>query len=274
VPAAEVVRQATEHARAGGREVTLLGQTVNAYRHDGVTFAGLLEQVARVPGIQRIRFTSPHPSEFDTETLRVMAAHPNIMQHVHLPVQSGSDRILSVMRRDYTVADYRALVARMRAAMPEITLTTDIIVGFPGEEESDFQATLALVREIGYESAFMFKYSERAGTIAHREIPETVSDRVKGERLTRLIELVESISAVRNRGWEGRHVEVLVEGSSRRDPGRLYGRTEHGKTVVFPAARAEPGELVTVAVQSSTSHTLLGELVAREGGRRAQLGGA
>jgi tRNA-2-methylthio-N6-dimethylallyladenosine synthase len=272
VPAAEVVRQATEHALAGGREVTLLGQTVNAYRHDGVSFAGLLEQVAAVPRIQRIRFTSPHPSEFDAETLRVMAAHPNLMQHVHLPVQSGSDRILAMMRRDYTVADYRALVARMRAAMPEITLTTDIIVGFPGEEESDFQATLALVREIGYESAFMFKYSERQGTIAHREIPETVSERAKGERLTRLIELVESISAVRNRAWEGRHVEVLVEGASRRDPSRLYGRTEHGKTVVFAAAGAEPGEVVTVAVQSSTSHTLLGELVARE--ERAQLGGA
>ena len=175
--------------------------------------------------------------------LRVMAAHSNLMQHVHLPVQSGSDRILAIMRRDYTVPDYRALVARMRAAMPEITLTTDIIVGFPGEEESDLQATLALVREIGYESAFMFKYSERQGTIAHREIPETVSERAKGERLTRLIELVESISAVRNRAWEGRHVEVLVEGASRRDPSRLYGRTEHGKTVVFPAAGAEPGEL-------------------------------
>ena len=229
VPAAEVVRQATEHARAGGREVTLLGQTVNAYRHDGVSFAGLLAQLAQVQGIRRIRFTSPHPSEFDPETLRVMAAHPNIMQHVHLPVQSGSDRILAVMRRDYTVADYRALVARMRAAMPQITLTTDVIVGFPGEEESDFQATLALVREIGYESAFMFKYSERQGTIAHREIPETVDERVKGERLTRLIDLVEAIAAERNRAWEGREVEVLVEGTSRRDPSRLYGRTEHGR---------------------------------------------
>jgi tRNA-2-methylthio-N6-dimethylallyladenosine synthase len=274
VPAEEVVRQATEHARAGGREVTLLGQTVNAYRHAGVTFAGLLEQVARVPGIQRIRFTSPHPSEFDAETLRVMAAHPNLMRHVHLPVQSGSDRILAIMRRDYSVADYCQLVARMRAAMPEITLTTDIIVGFPGEEEPDFQATLALVREIGYESAFMFKYSERQGTIAQREIPETVDESLKGERLTRLIELVESIAAERNRGWEGRRVEVLVEGTSRRDPSRLYGRTEHGKTVVFPAAGAEPGELVTVAVQGSTSHTLHGELVAREDGRRAPLGGA
>ena len=272
VPAEEVVRQASEHARAGGREVTLLGQTVNAYRHGGVTFAGLLERVARVPGIRRIRFTSPHPSEFDAETLSVMAAHANLMQHVHLPVQSGSDRILSVMRRDYTVADYQALVARMRAAMPEITLTTDIIVGFPGEEEADFQATLALVREIGYESAFMFKYSERQGTIAHREIPETVSERTKGERLTRLIDLVESIAAERNRAWEGRTVDVLVEGTSRRDPSRLYGRTEHGKTAVFEAAGAEPGELVQVQVQGSTSHTLHGELVAREPGFRARSG--
>ena len=148
--------------------------------------------------------------------------------------------------------------------MPEITLTTDIIVGFPGEEESDFRATLALVREIGYESAFMFKYSERQGTIAHREIPETVSERVKGERLTRLIELVGVDLGRAESCWEGRHVEVLVEGSSRRDPSRLYGRTEHGKTVVFPAAGAEPGELVTVAVSGSTSHTLHGELVARE----------
>jgi tRNA-2-methylthio-N6-dimethylallyladenosine synthase len=264
VPAFEVLRQVAEHAQAGGREVTLLGQTVNAYRHDGVTFAGLLEQVARVPGIRRIRFTSPHPSEFGPDTLAVMAAHPNIMEHVHLPVQSGSDRVLARMRRDYTVAEYKALVARMRAAMPGITLTTDLIVGFPGEEEWDFAATLDLVEEIGYESAFMFKYSERQGTIAAREIPETVSEREKGERLTRLIDRVEALAAERNRAWVGREVEVLVEGESRRDASRLFGRTEHGKTVVFPAAGAVPGELVQVRVQASTSHTLHGELVARE----------
>jgi len=264
VPAPEVLRQVEDHARAGGREVTLLGQTVNAYRHDGVTFAELLRRVAQVPDIHRVRFTSPHPSEFGPDTLEVMAAHPNIMEHVHLPVQSGSDRVLARMRRDYTVAEYKALVSRMREAMPGITFTTDIIVGFPGEEERDFAATLDLVPEIGYESAFMFKYSEREGTIAAREIRETVSDREKGERLTRLIDRVEALAAERNRAWTGREVEVLVEGVSRRDPSRLFGRTEHGKTVVFPAAGAMAGELVQVVVAGSTSHTLHGELVGHE----------
>ena len=267
VPPDEVLRQVEEHAATGGREVTLLGQTVNAYRHGAIGFAALLDRVARVSGIRRVRFTSPHPSEFDEATLATMAAHPTIMKHVHLPVQSGSDRVLKRMRRDYTRAAYTDRVARMRAAMPGITFTTDVIVGFPGEEERDFAATLDLVRDVGFESAFMFKYSEREGTIAAREIPETVSEAEKGERLTRLIDLVEAIAAERNRGWEGRTVEVLVEGRSRRDPTRHYGKTEQGKTAVYPAAgEPVPGALVQVHIDRSTSHTLHGTEV-HAGGR-------
>jgi tRNA-2-methylthio-N6-dimethylallyladenosine synthase len=259
----EVVRQVEEHARAGGLEVTLLGQTVNAYRHGKVGFADLLARVAAIPGIRRVRFTSPHPSDFDAATLGVMASRPAIMKHVHLPVQSGSDRVLARMRRDYTRAKYLDLVARMRCAMPSITFTTDIIVGFSGETEEDFAATLSLVAEMRYESAFMFKYSEREGTAAHREIPETVSEVEKGRRLRRLVDLVEEIAAERNRAWEGREVEVLVEGRSRRDANRLFGKTEHGKTVVFPMNGGEvrAGDLIQVRVLRSTSHTLLGEAV-------------
>ncbi len=261
VPPAEVIRQVAEHARAGGREVTLLGQTVNAYRHGDTGFGDLLAQVASVDGIQRVRFTSPHPAEFDDRTIAVMAEHPAVMKHVHLPVQSGSDRVLAAMRRDYTRASFLDLVSRMRAAMPSITLTTDIIVGFPGETHDDFADTISLLREVRFESAFMFKYSEREGTHAAREQPETVSEGEKGERLTEVIALVESIAAEQNRLWEGRTVEVLVEGVSRRDPSRLYGKCEHGKTVVFPAAGVGPGGLVRVLVHSSTSHTLHGDVM-------------
>jgi tRNA-2-methylthio-N6-dimethylallyladenosine synthase len=268
VPPDEVARQVEEHAGGGGREVTLLGQTVNAYRHGRVGFAELLTRVAAVPGIQRVRFTSPHPSDFTPETLVVMAAHPAIMKHVHVPVQSGADRVLERMGRDYTRRSYLDLVARMRAMMPSITFTTDLIVGFPGETRADYQETLSLVREVEYESAFMFKYSARPGTIAYREIPDTVSEEEKGERLERLIGEVEAIAARRNRAWEGRTVEVLVEGTSRRDRSRLYGKTEHGKTVVFPAGGRRAGEMVEVRVLRSTSHTLHGELATAGNGAR------
>jgi tRNA-2-methylthio-N6-dimethylallyladenosine synthase len=183
------------------------------------------------------------------------------MRHVHLPVQSGSDRVLEAMRRDYTRASFLDLVARMRTAMPGITFTTDIIVGFPGEDEADFAATLSLLREVRFESAFMFKYSAREGTFAAREIPETVSEEEKGRRLTRVIDLVEAIAAEQNRTWVGQAVLVLVEGESRRDPSRLVGRTEHGKPVIFPGAGEEAGDFIMVRILSSTSHTLHGEVV-------------
>ena len=263
VPPGEVIRQVEEHARRGGREVTLLGQTVNAYRYGDIGFGDLLARVARVDGIRRVRFTSPHPAEFDAHTLAAMAAHPAIMKHVHLPVQSGSDRVLAAMRREYTRTSFLDLVAHMRALMPGITFTTDVIVGFPGETDDDFAATISLLREVRFESAFMFKYSERAGTVAARELPETVSEEEKGRRLTQVIDLVEGIAAERNRAWEGRTAEVLVEGGSRRDPSRLVGRTEHGKAVVFAAAGARAGDFVSVRILSSTSHTLHGEIMER-----------
>ncbi len=266
VPAGEVVRHVEEMAADGFKEVTLLGQTVNAYHAGDVGFGALLKRVARVPGIRRLRFTSPHPSDFDAETIDVIASHPNIMEHIHLPVQSGADRVLKAMRRDYTVADYRRLVERLRAAMPAVTLTTDIIVGFPGETDLEFEATLQLVREVGYESAFTFLYSERDGTPAARSLPDSIPRQEKVARLNNLINLQEGISAERNRAWEGRRVEVLAHGPSRKDPEDWYGRTEQLKTVIFPPPPAMVvGDCVEVVVERSTSHTLFGSCAASPG---------
>jgi tRNA-2-methylthio-N6-dimethylallyladenosine synthase len=243
--------------KAGGyKEVTLLGQTVNAYRHQGVGFAELLERVAAVDGMRRIRFTSPHPNDFDDRTLEVMAAHANIMEHVHLPVQSGADRILHTMRREHTRGEFIELVGALRRAMPAITLTTDVIVGFPGETRAEFEATLDLVREVQFESAFMFMYSQRSGTTAARDLDDDIPRDAKSARLRELIDLQESISAARNRSWEGRETVVLVEGESRKDPERLFGKNEHMKTVIVPAGTAVAGDLVRVEVEGSTSHTL------------------
>ncbi|MGD8395668.1 MAG: tRNA (N6-isopentenyl adenosine(37)-C2)-methylthiotransferase MiaB [Candidatus Eiseniibacteriota bacterium] len=256
VPAGEVLRQVRDLARSGYREVTLLGQTVNAYRHDGVTFADLLDRVSRVERLARIRFTSPHPADFDDACLEVLASRPNVMRHIHLPVQSGADRVLARMRRDYTRAEFLALVDRMRAAVPGITFTTDLIAGFPGETRQEFEATLDLVRQVEFESAFMFLYSERQGTTAARDHADDVPHAEKVARLQELIELQEAISARRNRLWVGRTVEVLVEGPSRRDASRLHGRTEQAKSVILPAGRAAAGDLVPVHIAASTSHTL------------------
>jgi len=258
LPGPVLVEQVRAAAGAGAREVVLLGQTVNAYRHDDWDFARLLREVAAVPGVARLRFTSPHPAETTNGMIEAMAECATIAPQLHLPVQSGSDRVLARMARDYTVAAYEDLVARLRAHVPGLALSTDVIVGFPGEEPDDFAATHALVERIRYDSAFLFKYSRRDGTRAGKW-PESVSEDDKARRLTALIALQESIAADINRGLVGATVEVLVEGPARRQDGWMMGKTPQMKTVVFPGP-ARPGALVTVRIDATTAHSLRGAL--------------
>jgi tRNA-2-methylthio-N6-dimethylallyladenosine synthase len=245
----------------GVREVVLLGQTVNAYRLGDTDFGRLLHLVAAVDGVERIRFTSPHPCDMSDSVIEAMATEPKVQPWLHLPVQSGSDRILAAMERGYAVGEYLALVERLRAAIPALALSTDIIVGFHGEEEPDFQATLDLMAAVGYDSAFSFKYSLRENTRAFK-LGDTVSEQEKGRRLAEVIALQERISLERNCGLAGERFAVLIEGPARRGGGMLAGKTPQFKTAVFPAADSiKPGDTVTVRVESATGHTLHCSLV-------------
>jgi tRNA-2-methylthio-N6-dimethylallyladenosine synthase len=262
LPGPVLLEQVRAAVGAGAREIVFLGQTVNAYHHDGWDFARLLRETAAVEGTLRLRFTSPHPADMGDGVIDAMAECPAVMPQLHLPVQSGSDRVLARMARDYDVAQYEALVTRVRARVPGIALSTDVIVGFPGEDDDDFAATESLMRRVGYDAAFLFRYSSRAGTRAARWTDD-VSDAEKGRRLERLIALQEAISATHNRALVGADVEVLVEGPARRPEGWMSGKTPQMKTVVFPGPAA-PGSLVTVRVEAATSHTLTGRPAVRE----------
>ncbi|HET9627607.1 MAG TPA: MiaB/RimO family radical SAM methylthiotransferase, partial [Kofleriaceae bacterium] len=255
-PPREVLRQVRELADAGYREVMLLGQTVNSYVWDDVTFAQLLRAVARIEGIERIRFTSPYPVDFTDDVVAALAEEPKICKYVHLPVQSGSDVVLDRMRRGYTVADYRAIVANLRRAMPDIALSTDILSGFSGETDDDHQATLALMREIRFDSAFMFAYSERDLTFAAKKLTDDVAPAVKQRRLAEIVQLQEQISAEVFAAHVGRRERVLVHGPSKRDPAQLMGRTDGFKTVILPAGVGAVGELVDVTIARATMATL------------------
>ncbi len=259
LPAESVLEQVRQLAQDGYREVVYLGQTVNAYRDGEVDFAELLRRTDAIAGIERIRFTSPHPSDMPPAVIEAMATCRKVCPQLHLPVQSGSDRVLARMERGYTVAQYRDLVARLRRALPVIALTTDVIVGFPGEDDEDFEATCALMREIGYDSAFMFKYSARSGTKASKW-PETVAEAEKSRRLQAVIALQEQQSAAINGALIGTATEVLIEGPARRGDGWLAGKSPQFKTVVFPVADARVGDLVPVRITGATAHTLLGEV--------------
>ena len=259
--AAEVLRQVRHLAAEGFREVTLLGQTVNSYCDGTFAFADLLHAVAAVDGIERVRFTSPYPKDFDEKTIAAMAAIPEVCPSLHLPVQSGSNRQLEIMRRGYSIDEYRALVSDLRTAIPDLALTTDIIVGFCTESDEDFELTCELMREIRYDSAFMFKYSERSGTHAHHKLQDDVPAEVKAERLRTIIELQEEISREVNQKAVGQAVPVLVQGPSKRKSAggsaAFFGRSPQGKVVVFPES-AEVNSTVEVLVGSATSHTLYG----------------
>ena len=248
------------------KEITLLGQNVNSYcwkREDGteIRFPELLRTVARaVPGL-RIRFSTSHPKDMSDETLHVIAEEPNVCRHIHLPVQSGSDRILKLMNRKYTREWYMDRVAAIRRIVPDCGLSTDIFAGYCSETEEDHQLSLSLMRECGYDSAFMFKYSERPGTYASRHLPDDVSEEVKIRRLNELIALQNELSAESNAKCVGKEYEILVEGVSKRSREQLFGRTEQNKVVVFDRGTHHPGEYVRVRITSSSSATLQGEEV-------------
>jgi tRNA-2-methylthio-N6-dimethylallyladenosine synthase len=260
IPPDDLMREIGELAARGVKEVVLLGQTVNAYRFGDMEFGGLLRLIATVEGIERIRFTSPHPSDMSDSVIAAMANEPKVQPYLHLPLQSGSDRILAAMDRGYTVAEYLDLVARVRAAIPSIALSTDLIVGFHGENESDFEATLELMRTVSYDAAFMFKYSVREHTRAFKH-GDNVSEEDKSRRLQALIALQEEVSLERNRAIVGQSFSVLVEGPARRGGGRLSGKTPQFKTAIFAGVEGvAPGDTVDVRIDSATGHSLLGSL--------------
>ena len=255
----EILRQVRDLVAAGYKEVTLLGQTVNSYAWEDVTFADLLRTVASVPGLERVRFTSPYPVDFTDDVIAAMAAEPKLCKYVHLPLQSGSDVVLARMRRGYTVDDYRDIVARLRAAMPDISFSTDILSGFCGETEEDHQATLALMREIGFDSAFMFAYSERDVTYAAKKLSDDVTPAIKKRRLAEIVALQELISAEKFTAMIGRSAHVLVHGPSKRDPLQLVGRTDGFKSVILPRGVGALGEVVEVKIARATMATLFAE---------------
>ena len=261
----EILAEIERLARDGVREITLLGQNVNSYGRDllpdiRTDFGELLRACDAVEGIERIRLTSPHPKDFRRPVIDAMAECASVCEHAHLPLQSGSTRILKAMRRTYSRERYMRLAEEMRAAIPDLALGTDLIVGFPGETEADFEQTVSAVDEVGYDSAFTFVFSPRQGTEA-AEMPDQVPDEVKHERIERLIEVVQRVAGARNRERIGRVEEVLVEGPSRTDPSLLRGRTRRNTTVNF-AGLAQPGELVQVEIEAATSTTLRGTAVA------------
>jgi tRNA-2-methylthio-N6-dimethylallyladenosine synthase len=257
----EILAEVEGLARDGVRELTLLGQNVNSYGRDvGSSFEELLRACDAVEGIERIRFTSPHPKDFRAPVITAMADCESVCEHAHLPLQSGSTRVLKAMRRTYSRERYLRLVSELRAAVPDLALTTDLIVGFPGESEAEFEETVSAVEEVGYDGAFTFVYSPRQGTEA-AGMADQVPEEVKRERIERLIEVVQRVAEARNRERIGRVEEVLVEGPSRTDASLLRGRTRRNTTVNF-AGTASPGELVPVTVESATSTTLKGTQLA------------
>jgi tRNA-2-methylthio-N6-dimethylallyladenosine synthase len=261
-PAAELTAEVERLAADGVREVTLLGQNVNSYgrdlpRNERVSFAELLQMVDAVEGIERIRYTSPHPKDMREDVIRAHAELPALCEHIHLPLQSGSSSILKRMRRTYSRERYLDRVALIREHVPDCALTTDIIVGFPGETEEDFEQTLAVAEEVGYDGAFTFIYSPRRGTEA-AEMSDQVPHDTKVTRMERLVEVIQRRARERAQRFVGRRLEVLVEGPSRTDPDRLRGRSRHNKVVNF-IGLAAPGELVEVEITGATSQTLTGE---------------
>ncbi len=261
-----ILAELADLQKRGFAEATLLGQNVNSYRHeqpDGtiVDFASLLEMTAKAAPDMRIRFTTSHPKDMTDRIIETIASYPNICRHIHLPVQSGSDSVLKAMNRKYTSAWYMDRVNAIRMAMPDCAITTDLFTGFHGETEEDFQRTLQLMQEAKFDSSFMFKYSERPGTLASRTMPDNVPENVKIDRLNRMIELQNKLSAQSNQNDIGKIFEVLVEGVSKRSTEQMVGRTMQNKTCVFPRGNAHIGQRVTVRVISASSATLICEPV-------------
>ena len=257
-----IMREVKDLEARGFKEVTLLGQNVNSYKWgESITFPKLLAMVAEAVPKMRVRFTTSHPKDMSDETLEVIARYPNVCKHIHLPVQSGSDRILKLMNRKYTREWYMGRVEAIKRIVPECAITTDIFVGYHSETEEDHQMSLSLMREVGYASAFMFKYSERPGTYASKHLPDDVAEEVKIRRLNEMIALQNELSAISYKADEGKEFEVLVEGYSKRSREQLCGRTSQNKMVVFDKGNHHIGDLVRVRITGSTSATLFGEEV-------------
>ena len=257
-----ILREVRDLRDRGFKEVTLLGQNVNSYSwKEQNSFPQLLRRVAEEVPTMRVRFTTSHPKDMSDETLQVIAEMPNVCKHIHLPVQSGSDRILKLMNRKYTREWYLDRVSAIRRIIPDCGLSTDIFVGYHSETEEDHQLSLSLMREVGYDSAFMFKYSERPGTYASKHLPDDVPEEEKIRRLNELIALQTEISAQQNKKDEGKEFDVLIEGFSKRSREQLMGRTEQNKAVVMPKAGHHISETVRVRIIGSTSATLLGEII-------------
>ena len=259
-----ILNELEDMRQRGFKEVTLLGQNVNSYHYvqdngDVLGFAGLLKMVAEAASEMRVRFTTSHPKDMNDDIIEVIATVPNVCKHIHLPVQSGSNAVLKAMNRKYTREWYLDRIAAIRKAMPDCGITTDMFTGFHGETEDDFRQTLSLMREVGFDSAFMFKYSERPGTYASKNLPDDVLEEVKIERLNRMIALQNELSAESNRRDVGKTFEVLVEGVSKRSREQLFGRTSQNKVVVFPRGTHHTGDLLTVKIIDSSSATLIGE---------------
>jgi tRNA-2-methylthio-N6-dimethylallyladenosine synthase len=265
-PAAEVLAEVRRMAGAGVREVTLLGQNVNAWRDGAERFPGLLRGAARVAGIERVRFTTSHPKDLDDGIIAAMAEEPQVMEHLHLPVQAGSDWVLQAMRRGYSRGHYLKLVRQLRDAMPGIGLTTDLIVGFPGETEKDFQDTLSLLAEVRYDESFSFRYCIRPGTAA-AELPGQIPEYEKYDRLYRLQRLQRELTEEKNHEQVGRVHEILIEGPSKTDPGRQSGRTRGNRLVHFQNSRGHAGKLVKVTITQALKHSLVGEVLGPDAGR-------
>jgi tRNA-2-methylthio-N6-dimethylallyladenosine synthase len=256
-----VVDETRALAGEGYRQVTLLGQNVNSYRHGQTRFADLIRWVADVAGIERVRFTSPHPKDFPRELIRAVAEHPNICNHIHLPLQAGNDRILELMRRTYTNRSFRDLVAELRDSIPDLGLTTDVIVGFPTETDAEYEDTRRLMEDVRFDAAFIFKYSERKGTYGQRKLADDVPPSAKTERIVELIELQKKITNEINQALVGTHQEILTEEFAAGDPSRLIGRTGNFKTTIVPADGCGPGEIVGVDIVDARGATLFGSTV-------------
>ena len=255
-----ILSEVRDLERKGYKEVTLLGQNVNSYHYENVSFPKLLELVAEAVPDMRIRFTTSHPKDMSDETLEAIARHKNLCKFIHLPVQSGSNKILKLMNRKYTREWYLERIAAIRRILPEATIGTDVFCGFHDETEEDHQETLSLMREVGFDTAFMFKYSERPGTYAQKHLPDNVSEEVKIRRLNEIIALQNELSLQSNKKEVGKSVEVLVEGYSKRSHDDMYGRTSGYKTVVFPREGRHIGEVVNVHILDASAATLRGKI--------------
>ena len=259
-----IIAEAHHVVAEGFRQITLLGQNVNSYRYEDADFTDLMQRMAQVPGLRRVRFTSPHPKDFPRKLLHVIAEYPTLCKHIHLPLQAGSDAVLERMNRTYTQKEFLNLVDDIRRIIPDVSLTTDIIAGFCGETDADFEQTVQVMQQVEFDSAFIFKYSERKNTLAVRKFADDVSEEVKTERVVRLNAMQRDISKKRNRAEIGKEFEVLIETASKKNPREWLARTDHSKGVVFAAPKNNPGDFVRVRISDAGTNTLLGKLLQDE----------